>query len=719
MSVEVYVRSEIPQDTTLIMYVMEDTTGDGSTDNQVQESINGGDQFFVYDSIDGSLSNDIWVEFDFLAASSFSRAPTDTYQSPSVDSVAVRSISSSSAESIWETEGDWDAAQTESDYVVHEAIADESASDVSPGYPSNLGNLEHFWTLHEDSGGTASDEVGSADAALSGVSSYSNTGPFGWDAVEFDGSTTASIEIGELQTFEDNRNTPFTWAVWIQPDAMDGQVLLNENAPMAAISFDAGNSELVFERDGVTRSISLQSSDLDEWNLVFFLSDGSDWWGELYNETNHPNGTSSSTATLNDITYVTITVMDSFEDEDIAEYDVGDTVDYSFVTSPTIDGDVALQANSDFATDEWGDSGGGLPAYFPNGTPGVFYVRRSDNSGVYRQYFASDSVTGEYWYVELDWDNDSVDLIRNADDTKRYDDASISLGAGTWYELVITRDDGSLGGPEGGIHVDIRNYDTNTSLATLFTIATDFASQEGIGWAKGVNTGAGVYYLDYFHQAPGRATAVMGNSVPGTVVESFESETVDAWANSETGLVFPTKSSTTRNTMGAPRYGTYYLDHGSTFEFFDSQPGDGLPAYPGRGDIFHFHFGTDNLAGEQYLYFATTDSNNTYRIVADEGGSEIRLEKRVSSTTTTMDTAAMSYVSTEWYDTRVIWDDGALGGSNNDVTVELYDESETEVATLGPVNMNDSSQQDEAGIGIQSGLGIGSGSHCYDAIYIE
>jgi hypothetical protein len=58
------------------------------------------------------------------------------------------------------------------------------------------------------------------------------------------------------------------------------------------------------------------------------------------------------------------------------------------------------------------------------------------------------------------------------------------------------------------------------------------------------------------------------------------------------------------------------------------------------------------------------------------------------------------FSATTEYVVEITWDDGTLGGSDNDISVEVFDDSGTSLA--GPITANDSTFSTEGGIGFGS-----------------
>jgi hypothetical protein len=199
------------------------------------------------------------------------------------------------------------------------------------------------------------------------------------------------------------------------------------------------------------------------------------------------------------------TVIDSFEDGDISEYS-GDTgifssIDTSGETFDSYDGSNVL---------EWPPSGGntngaifstsGLDNYFPKGE-------------IARCYFWFDTLDGDQYIawahdgtnrirLRIRHEDSQVDLESTFGGTSTEGNASITgtWNTNTWYYCRIVRDDGTLGGSDNDIRVDVRLASDDSSIldSEISVNLTDGASNDGIG-VRTVEPSTGVRHLwDYY-----------------------------------------------------------------------------------------------------------------------------------------------------------------------------------------------------------------------------
>jgi len=130
-----------------------------------------------------------------------------------------------------------------------------------------------------------------------------------------------------------------------------------------------------------------------------------------------------------------------------------------------------------------------------------------------------------------------------------------------------------------------------------------------------------------------------------------------------------------------------------------SLPGDGLQNYPQKGSIIEWYFNLDGNSGQPIFGFGTQDADNTYWAIPDGKNKNqifITIYQNGSPDNNAFSTPAPP--ATGWFKNRVIWDDGTLGGSDNDITYEMYDTSDN---LLGSGTLNDSTFANESGIDLQ------------------
>lgn len=193
-------------------------------------------------------------------------------------------------------------------------------------------------------------------------------------------------------------------------------------------------------------------------------------------------------------------IIDSFEDGDIAEYVNGtdnfQVVDEANVTPAAIDGTMLLEATSQGEI----NSTSGLDNYFSKGETAHVYVygdTLATDSMLSYTFFGSSSTALDGYALSLtDWSGENVRLIEYTDGSSNIlDTANPSVSDATWYRLEITWDDGSLGGSDNDITVDVYD-DTDTNIATVSANDSTHATNSGIGF-RGQEGG---WFWDYYHK---------------------------------------------------------------------------------------------------------------------------------------------------------------------------------------------------------------------------
>lgn len=158
-----------------------------------------------------------------------------------------------------------------------------------------------------------------------------------------------------------------------------------------------------------------------------------------------------------------------------------------------------------------------------------------------------------------------------------------------------------------------------------------------------------------------------------TIVDDFESGSLDSSYSGDTGVF----TVTTNNAIE----GTYRLEQ-TTDSYSQIQSTSGLNAYPQQGDEFRVWLRTGShsvSAPYTIAFFGMQDSNNYYFVRLHENDGDFEVE----SESTVIDTANQSYTTNTWYEIRVRWDDGlTFGGSAGDITVDLYDDTGTNLNTI-------------------------------------
>jgi hypothetical protein len=196
-----------------------------------------------------------------------------------------------------------------------------------------------------------------------------------------------------------------------------------------------------------------------------------------------------------------------------------------------------------------------------------------------------------------------------------------------------------------------------------------------------------------------------------TIVDSFEDQDLAEYTGAST-------SDSGKSIVTSPVLdGTYALELTSFESGMYSVPGDGLNAYPTKGDVFNLiQQTTGSVNGRWRLYFGLeTGTDETYEVEFDLDNSTFSLNSVVGGSRSTLVSAtSVPYATGTWYAGRVTWDDGTLGGSDNDITVELVEDptgSATVLETLGPVSNSDHATGD--------GVGLNAANYNANAVVVD
>lgn len=213
-----------------------------------------------------------------------------------------------------------------------------------------------------------------------------------------------------------------------------------------------------------------------------------------------------SAGIINRIEAVTI---DNFDDGLDSGWS-GDTTEFATDTSTVWEGaGSATTSTANTLVDIYSTSG--LPNYFPKGNvQSVFSLAQAIGaSGPTYQVWFGLSDTQNYYLAELAYDTGDIRLVRVEPDGSggtagteiASATAAFSPTSGTWYELRVTWDDGTLGGADNDITVDYRDAAADSSLATLSGNDSTHATNTGVGhrlW----DLDNGDLNLDYQHLRP-------------------------------------------------------------------------------------------------------------------------------------------------------------------------------------------------------------------------
>lgn len=376
-------------------------------------------------------------------------------------------------------------------------------------------------------------------------------------------------------------------------------------------------------------------------------------------------------------------VIDDFEDQDLAGWS-GSTDEYSFAGSTTVPvphGSWVLQADPGTFSSVI-SSTSGLPAYPSKGDRFRAYFRTPDAT-------ASISMFQGFGYVDLDntykaklrWGADKLELISTTGGVGTIiASTSVAWASNQWYALTVTWDDGTLGGADNDITIDVDEYDPATDGYTHLTEigANDATHATNTGVFLSAYTPDGItQYVDHFHLLDEPQTKAV-------VIDDFEDQDLSEYTGDTGAFSFTTTAS----------QGMYALDSGQSGTGQEIVSTSGLPAYPTRGDIFQFDVRPVDSTEVCSVFFFLEDSNNKYWLRMEPADDELRLRNIVSGSSSTLDSNFdISYSIDDWNTIEVDTSDT----TNNTITATVYDAGGTEQGSVTADN------SDHDGTGIEIG----------------
>ena len=179
-----------------------------------------------------------------------------------------------------------------------------------------------------------------------------------------------------------------------------------------------------------------------------------------------------------------------------------------------------------------------------------------------------------------------------------------------------------------------------------------------------------------------------------TVIDDFESGSLSADYTSNTGEFSVTNAIT-------PENGVYCLENPDTsFSRIEAVDGvDGVAFTKGETAKLYVR-SSDGEDGVGRFLFGVQDSNSYYYAGVQFANERLFLARVDNGAVTQLDAPYSSSIfidGGEWYEIEVVWDDGTLGGSDNDITFTLYDGAGG--AVIAQATANDSTYSAENGVG--------------------
>lgn len=189
------------------------------------------------------------------------------------------------------------------------------------------------------------------------------------------------------------------------------------------------------------------------------------------------------------------------------------------------------------------------------------------------------------------------------------------------------------------------------------------------------------------------------STTTGTIIDSFERTSLDHYTGDTGGFQISDESNVTPNSID----GTRLLECTSGVSEINST--SGLNNYFAKGEVAHAYVYGANLVtngASAFTYFGSSGTElDGYAIdIRESTGGNVRLIEWSSGSSNILDTADPTLSDDTWYRIEITWDDGSLGGSDNDITAEVYDHGASSL--IATVTGNDSTHATNTGIGFRS-----------------
>lgn len=184
---------------------------------------------------------------------------------------------------------------------------------------------------------------------------------------------------------------------------------------------------------------------------------------------------------------------------------------------------------------------------------------------------------------------------------------------------------------------------------------------------------------------------------PTAVIDDFERSTLDHYTGETADFSLVDESTVTPNAIN----GTRLLQDVAGGEINSTA---GLDNYFAKGESAIVYIYGENLvtnAKAAYTFWGSSDTTlDGYALnVREHSSANIRLIEWTSGGSSILGTANPALTDDIWYRLEIVWDDGTLGGADNDLTVDVYEHAtDTLIAT---VTGNDSTHATNTGIGFR------------------
>lgn len=184
-----------------------------------------------------------------------------------------------------------------------------------------------------------------------------------------------------------------------------------------------------------------------------------------------------------------------------------------------------------------------------------------------------------------------------------------------------------------------------------------------------------------------------------TIIDSYERASLDHYVGDTAAFQISDETAVTPNAID----GTRLLECTSGVNEINST--SGLSNYFAKGNVAHVYtYGASLVTSvkSSQIYFGSSDTElDGYALnIRESGGANLRLIEWSSGSSNILGTANPTLADDTWYRVEITWDDGSLGGVDNDITIDVYDHNASTL--LATLTGNDATHAAKTGIGFRS-----------------
>lgn len=214
------------------------------------------------------------------------------------------------------------------------------------------------------------------------------------------------------------------------------------------------------------------------------------------------------------------------------------------------------------------------------------------------------------------------------------------------------------------------------------------------------------------------ASGLVGHGLTTTIVEDWEDSTEPSseWSG-DTGQ-FSAQSTVVDAGSQALELNSSVND-GTIYKIVSTS---GLPNYFPKGNIAEYFVRSD-VANDgtnrfrAYPAFGASGTSTQYNVFCafdNQPSGSLKLQVQDGGAPTQLDGVSMAWSADTWYRIEITWDDGTLGGADNDITADVYQMGSSTIEAS--VSANDSTHSGKDGVGF-AGVSEVDGSTVYCGNY--